>query len=113
MKLSIVSDEGALVRVECEGTITMAQVQLGLEPLESLLGKDVFARRVLFDLTKTSYIDSSGVSWMLVCHKEFHDHNGRIVFHSAPATVRQTLDLLRMDLVLHLAANESDARTLA
>jgi anti-anti-sigma factor len=113
MKLELISEDGGVARVACEGTITMAQVQQGLEPVERLLGSSAFGKRVLFDLTKTTFIDSSGVSWMLICHKEFSDHGGRIIFHSAPKSVRQTLDLLRMDLVLHLAANEEAARKVA
>jgi anti-anti-sigma regulatory factor len=110
MKLSLLSEEGGLARLQCEGPITMTQVQEGVAPLERLLGPEAFKRRVLFDLVKTNFIDSSGVSWMLVCHKSFTKAGGRIVFHSAPPLVQQTLALLRMNLVLHLAADEAAAR---
>jgi anti-anti-sigma regulatory factor len=113
MKLSVKSDDGALLLLQCEGAITVTQVQQGLQPLEELLGPPGFSRRVLFDLEKTNFIDSSGVSWMLVCHKEFVRASGRIVFHSAPPLVRQTLDLLRMSLVLYLATDETAARKVA
>jgi anti-anti-sigma regulatory factor len=113
MKLSLLSEEGGLARVQCEGPITMTQVQEGVGPLERLLGTEPFRRKVLFDLVKTNFIDSSGVSWMLVCHKTFSKGGGRIVFHSAPPLVQQTLTLLRMNLVLHLAADEAAARAVA
>jgi anti-anti-sigma regulatory factor len=113
MKLSVKADDGSVLLVQCEGVITVTQVQQGLQPLEELLGPAGFSRRVLFDLAKTNFIDSSGVSWMLVCHKEFVHAGGRIVFHSAPPLVRQTLDLLRMNLVLYLAADENAAKAAA
>ena len=110
MKLLVKSDDGAVLSLLCEGPITLPQVQQGLKPLEELLGPAGYGRRVLFDLEKTNFIDSSGVSWMLVCHKSFTKAGGRIVFHSAPPLVQQTLALLRMNLVLHLAADEAAAR---
>jgi anti-anti-sigma regulatory factor len=113
MKLSLLSGEGNLSRVQCEGPIAMTQVQEGTGPLERILGVEPFRRRVLFDLVKTNFIDSSGVSWMLLCHKAFTKGGGRIVFHSAPPLVLQTLQLLRMNLILHLAADEAAARTVA
>ena len=110
MKLLVKSDDGAVLSLLCEGPITLPQVQQGLKPLEELLGPAGYGRRVLFDLEKTNFIDSSGVSWMLVCHKEFTRAGGQIVFYAAPPLVRQTLDLLRMSLVLHLTADEKSAR---
>ncbi len=113
MKLSLRSLDGSLARVQCEGPITVTQVEHGIEPLERLLGDNPFVKHVLFDLEKANYIDSSGVSWMLMCHKAFTKGGGVIVFHSAPPLVQQTLNLLRMNLVLHLSANEAAAQKIA
>jgi anti-anti-sigma regulatory factor len=66
----------------------------------------------LIDLEQTSFIDSSGISWMLICHKHFVQGGGQVVFHSAPPLVQHTLGLLRLNLVLHLASDEDAARAM-
>jgi hypothetical protein len=50
---------------------------------------------------------------MLTIHKRFRNTGGKIVYHSAPPLVQQTLDLLRMNLILHLAPDLTTARGLA
>jgi hypothetical protein len=111
MHLTLLPPEGGLDRVQCSGQIMQYKLPPGPHPLEKLLGPDVFTHRVLFDLEKTTFIDSSGVAWMLACNRQFEGAGGCIVFHSAPPLVDQTLLLLKMDRILKLAANESQART--
>jgi anti-anti-sigma factor len=113
MQLTRHCEDGGLTLVRCAGKITQALLPAEKELLIELLGAQTYNRRLLLDLTQTSYIDSSGVSWMLIQHKRFLQAGGKIVFHSAPPLVQQTLDLLRMNLVLNLAADEAAARRLA
>jgi anti-anti-sigma factor len=97
------------VRVRCDGPVTLVELQHGHDLLVELLGLDVYRGRVLFDLSQISYIDSSGIGWLVVSYKRFCQAKGRIVFHSPSPFVRETLDLLRLDLVLPLAENEEAA----
>jgi anti-anti-sigma factor len=113
MQLTQLPADGPLTRIQCEGQIILSHVQQATDPLERLLGAACYSFRLLFDLEKTTFIDSSGVSWMLLTHRRCNQAGGRIVYHSAPPMVQQILSLLKMHLVLHLAADEAAARTLA
>jgi anti-anti-sigma regulatory factor len=88
MQLSIVSSDANLTCLQSEGQITFSRVPARVDPLEQLVGPDGFAKRVLLDVEKTSYVDSSGVSWMLSCHKNFLQGGGRIVRCRGPSCRR-------------------------
>jgi anti-anti-sigma factor len=104
-----VTPEG-LVRVRCEGSVTLVDLQHSRDPLVELLGPEVYRGCVLFDLSQLNYIDSSGIGWLVVSFKRFCQARGRIAFHSPSPFFRDTLDLLRLDLVLPLAENEAAAQ---
>src|SRR5437870_4411557 len=112
MKFSLAPSESSLTQVRLEGQITMTDVPDADKLLEDALGSAGYRQRVLIDLERTSFIDSSGISWMLICHKHFVQAGGQVAFHSAPPLVMHTLNLLRLNLVLHLAADEDAARAM-
>jgi anti-anti-sigma factor len=109
MQLSHEATPEGFLRVRCDGPVTLVELQHGHDPLVELLGPEVYRGRVLFDLSQISYIDSSGIGWLVVSYKRFCQAKGRIVFHSPSRFVRDTLDLLRLDLVLPLAEDEKAA----
>jgi anti-anti-sigma factor len=112
MKLTLVAD-GPVVRVACEGKLTELLDAAAADPMERLLGADGYCRTVLFDLGRTDYVDSSGVSWLIVTHKRFGGAGGRLVVHSVKGPVAGVFDLLRLSEVLHVAADEGAALALA
>jgi anti-anti-sigma factor len=109
MQLSHETTPEGLVRVRCEEKVTLIELQHGRDPLVKLLGPDAYHNRVLFDLSRITYIDSSGIGWLVVSYKRFCQAQGGIVFHSPSKIVKDTLDVLRLDMVLPLAANEDAA----
>jgi anti-anti-sigma factor len=113
LKLTVVSDEPDLVRVQCEGEISQVKFQLNDNPLESLLGPTVYTRRFLLNLERVEFLDSSGISWLVVSHKNFQQHGGLLVLHSIPPRIHQVLQFCRMDRLLRLAEDEPAARVLA
>jgi anti-anti-sigma factor len=112
MKLRLVEDEGDLVRVACEGQISQI-VSQGNEPLGNLLGASGFTRKVLLSLEKTTFINSSGISWLLICHKYFSQSGGQLVVHSVPPLVNQVLQFVRLPSIMNFASDEDAARALA
>jgi anti-anti-sigma factor len=110
MQLSHETTPEGLTRVRCAGKVDLVEFQHGRDPLVNLLGPQVYRGRVLFDLSQIEYIDSSGIGWLVVTFKRFCQAKGTIVFHSPSRFVRDTLDLLRLDLVLPLAEDEAAAR---
>lgn len=109
MDLDLVSDDGDLVRLQLKGRIVQDVLGRQGEPIGELLGPNGYRRKTLMSLAKTDFIGSSGLSWLLVAHKRFREAGGKLVLHSVPVMVRDVLKVMRLDLVLDVADNESDA----
>jgi anti-anti-sigma factor len=112
MLLTVARDDGDIVCVRSTGSIREEDVQAALHPLEALLGPQVYARKLLLNLEETNYVDSSGIGWLIGCHKRFLQAGGRFVIHSVPPSVGQILRVLRIDSLLNVAGNETQAREL-
>jgi anti-anti-sigma factor len=112
MKLTLISRTPGLTQVSCQGQVTQITLQPGEDPLRAVLDHEDCAQSILMDLSQAQFIDSSGVGWMLKCHKHCKQAGGRIIYHSAPPLVRQTLDLLQMGKVLCLAKDAKNARAM-
>jgi anti-anti-sigma factor len=113
MRLTLASHTDQLTRLECEGEVTQHELTSDKDPLETVMGTTIFRRCVLLSLDKTTYIDSSGVSWLLHGHKEFERSGGRLVLHSLSPMVRQVLNLLKLTTILHVADDEVEALHMA
>ncbi len=113
MEVKLLSDDGQILRLEVVGRVVQSDSTPGLEPISKLLGEEGYRRRVILSLAETEYVDSSGLSWLLVCHKRFCQAGGRLVIHSVPPAVSETLCMMRLDHVLYLADDEAAAEKLA
>jgi anti-anti-sigma factor len=113
MKLSLVSEEAGLCRLQTEGEIRLGEKPRDPQLIESLLGPECYGRKILLDLQNTPYIDSSGVSWLVNFHKFCHDAGGILVVHSVPSSIMAILKLLHIDRYLNLVEDEQAARTMA
>ena len=113
VKVTLKSDDGEVVCLAISGVVSQRQTLANEEALTDLLGPDCYRRRVLLDLNDVSIIDSSGVGWLLGCHKRFGAAGGVMVLHSPSPLARQVLDTLKMHLVFKIAADATGARTLA
>jgi anti-anti-sigma factor len=107
-------DKDGIVRVAAEGNITSADFPAdGKNPLETLLGLTWSSTRVLLNLSKTSYIDSSAIGWLIGTTRAYKDAGGRFVIHNVQAPVRQIMDILRVSRVVPTAEDENAARKIA
>jgi anti-anti-sigma factor len=115
MDLSIIADEGDTILVRCEGEISNAfRAGGGDEPLETLLGgPDGLKRKILLNLEKVRFLDSSGIGWLLVHHKHSKERGGRFVLYEVPPLILQTLGFLNLSSVLLIARDEAGARVRA
>jgi anti-anti-sigma factor len=113
MELNKVSDEGGVLRLEAKGHVVQEALHAGLDPMPDLLGGDGYHRQVLLGMAGVDFVDSSGVSWMLAHHRRFRETGGKLLIHSLPPNVKEVLQVLRMDLVFHLAEDESAAMAMA
>ena len=96
MNFSIIADDGDVVRVRCDGDIANTYTD-GIEPLENLLGTERMNRKVLLNLEKVRFLDSSGISWLLVRHKHLLENGGKLVLHDVPPLVRQPLEFTKLN----------------
>jgi anti-anti-sigma factor len=114
MKLTLLSiEKDGIIRAATDGNITTADFEAGAKnPLETLLGETWFNTRVLLNMEKTDYIDSSAIGWLINSHKHFKDGGGALAVHSVQPSVKQILDLLKIGRVVPLAKDEPEARSL-
>jgi anti-anti-sigma factor len=112
LNLTVLSDEGDLVHVECVGEISQVRFQGDENAFVQLLGPQVWSRQVLLHLERVEFLDSSGISWFVVSHKHFQQHGGALVLHSVPPRILQVLQFCRMDKLLRIAGDEAEARSL-
>ena len=115
MKLSLVSiEKEGLIRIATDGNITSNDFHAdGKNPLEQVMGLTWSTNKVLLDMDKTNYIDSTAIGWLIRCHKEFKIKGGLFVVHSVQPAVRQVLDLLKIGKVVPIVENEAAARAFA
>ncbi len=109
MQLSVRSEDGPILRVDIRGRINMAVLAEQQEALSELIQREGYKRTVLLDMSSVELVDSAGMSWLVVQHKRFCDAGGKLVLHSVPFTILETLKVMRLDQVLHVADNESKA----
>ena len=115
MKLTLLSiEKDGTIRVATEGNITTGDFEAGAKnPFESLLGATWFTTKVLLNMEKTDYIDSSAIGWIIGCHKSFKDGGGMIIVHSVQPSVKQILDVLKIGRVVPIVKDEAEARAMA
>jgi anti-anti-sigma factor len=103
MRLFLTSEDDAVTCVACEGEISQSRfAENSTNPLEDLLGVTCYDRRVVMDLGQATFIDSSGICWLLACHKRFLAGTGRMVLYSVPPMIEQVLRLLQLHTLLTL-----------
>lgn len=109
MHFSLEADSTDPVKVSVSGKIVQASFQPDVEPIQQLVGDDVYAKRLTLDMRGVDFLDSSGVGWLLKCHRRFRDSGGRLVLHSLPPNVANVLRVLHMDKVLCVVSSETAA----
>jgi anti-anti-sigma factor len=113
MQLVLHSDDGNYLHMRLKGRVTQKELPADEDLFVTQLGPDAYARKVLLDMQESEFLDSSGVSWLLVSHKRFRERGGRIVLHSIPPLVGNVLKVLRMNQIFLIAENEQAAVRMA
>ena len=110
MKLSVVSIDNQLVRIDVEGEITMRDFRAeGRDPFETLLGAGWASHKVVLNFARVAAADSSAIGWLMTCRREFERKGGAVVVHSIHPRVRQVLDMLRVGKAVPLVKDEAAA----
>jgi anti-sigma B factor antagonist len=110
MQLSLTSQNDTATCVAIQGDISQSRFPANVNnPLENVLGADCYQRRVLIDMEQAGYIDSSGIGWLMGCHKRFIAAGGLLVLHSLPPMVEQVIQLLRLHNILTIKPDQASA----
>lgn len=109
MELFVVSDGDDVLQLGVKGRIQVTVPSEMVEAVLELLGDQGCRRKVLLNLAETDFIDSSGLSGLLGCNRQFGEAGGKLILHSVPTSVMEVIKVMRLDRVLNLAENESGA----
>jgi anti-anti-sigma factor len=110
MEITPFLDDGGVRRVSIAGRIAQNDLDEKRASLDRLLSPGESPFPMLLDLSATDFIDSSGLSWLLVWHKRYNCAKSKLVLHSIPPMVLDVLRMMRLDLVFNIAADEKAAR---
>ncbi|TWT32019.1 STAS domain-containing protein [Blastopirellula retiformator] len=113
MELHVVSHDENIVQVAVSGRVTQDGSMRETEPLSALIGIDAYQRTVLLNMQEADIIDSSGVGWLLTCHKQFEEAGGKLILFNMPPIVANVFKLMRLDNFFHIVANGEVAMQLA
>ncbi len=113
MDITVLSEDPEVMRLLAKGQIVQSVLANNPEPMSSVLGTTGFQRRVALSLADTTFIDSSGLGWLLGCNKRFRESGGALVIHSVPPIVQDVIRVMRLDRVLKIADDEKAAVALA
>jgi hypothetical protein len=109
MDVTLVADEGDVLRLEVVGGSVPGDLLPDVRPFEGLLGPDGYARKVALSLAEIALIDTFRMSWLLIIHKRFCEAGGKLVVHSIRPPVMEFLGVVRFECVLYLAEDEAAA----
>lgn len=102
MKLSLGKSDGDTFRVLVSGKVTQHDFGPVQEPLEALIGPGVYSRKIELDMSDATYMDSSGVGWLLACHKRVREAGGHLKLLHVQPIIANMLRLLKLSRMLGL-----------
>jgi anti-anti-sigma factor len=114
MLLTLLSDDGTVVGLQAEGEISQSAFVDDQDPLAAVLAPvGGFGRKVIINLERTQFIDSSGIGWLLASNKRFVEAGGRLAFYLVPPLINQVLQMVKLPLIMPFVADEAAARMVA
>lgn len=96
-----------VLRVVCEGLVSLRDRPPGSEPLQELLGPRCYKQKVVLNLERADGMDTSGLTWMVKVAGHFVTGGGRFVVYGFSPTIRHTLEVLGMIGTIPLASSEA------
>ena len=109
MKIDIQSQEASIEHVRLTGDL-----DFNTSPeVRRELGKIVDKRlpKVLIDLEKVSYIDSSGLATFIELFQKMKRFGGKLVLYNLNSGVRSVFEIAKLDTIFQIAGNREQALT--
>ncbi len=112
MDIEVLGYSGPVLRIAIVGRIIRDNQWPLVEALETVLGPAGYQQLVVADMARTLFVDSSGLAFLIQCHKRFTQAGGRFVMHSITPAVRTLFETMGLQQLFLLAENERAALTL-
>jgi anti-anti-sigma factor len=80
---------------------------------EQVLGPRGYSQTVIVDMHRATFIDSAGLSFLILSHKRFLQEGGKLIFHSLSPAVRTLFETMGLQQLFFLAENREEALRLA
>ena len=101
-------DPSTLGILALEGDIDLYRSASVKEQLSDFITRKV--ARILVDLTRVNYIDSSGLALFIECLQQIAAYGGQLGLFGLQPSVRHIFEIARLDQVLHIYPDETTAR---
>ena len=98
----------ALGILALEGDIDLYQTPVVKEKLDGLIDRQL--ERILVDMNRVNYIDSSGLALFIECLQRIGAYHGKLGLFGLQPTVSHIFEIARLDQVLHIYPDETTAR---
>ncbi len=112
MKIVVVEDRPELLHLRFSGDLVWSSRPPGEDALADQFGAGVYSRKLLVNGEQLGFVDSGGIGQLILFHKRFHSQGGKMVICQLPPLVRQTVELVELHRIIHIAADEPAARAL-
>lgn len=108
----VTPDDGDVLALGCTGEIREDDVRQR-DRFGEMAGRGIYKRCVLLDMSGASYVDSSGVGWLILANRRFQNEGGRLVLHSLSRRTAELFETLQITNMFRIAPDETGARQLA
>ncbi len=107
MKLKVRDREGITI-VDLSGEVTIGEGDVALrKEINDLVGQDRL--NIILNLTKVSFIDSSGIGEIVRSYTTVSKHNGRLVLLGLQSKIRDLFAITRLITIFDSYENEKEA----
>ena len=111
MKINLKSNEEGIHWVALEGDLDFHSSPDVRRELAGVVEKQ--PRKILVNLSKVSYIDSSGLATFVELFQKIKRYGGKLVLFNLGAGVRSVFEIAKLDTLFVLAGNEQEALSIA
>lgn len=107
MKIQIQKNDSGMEHIGLEGELDFHSAS----DLRSELAKAAERRaaKILIDLQKVNYVDSSGLAVFVELFQKMNRYGGKLVLFNLTPSVRGVFEISKLDSIFQLAADEKEA----
>ena len=98
---------GDVVVLDLEGSVTMGEPIIKIKQATRRLVADG-ARRVILNLERVTYTDSSGLGEIIACYSILQEHAGMLKLVQVPPRILELLRITRLDTVVEIFHSEDE-----